>query len=281
MKKFSILSLLFMTACFNPQKSTVMITTSAGNSGGSGSVINSYDTYSLILTNAHICKAVRNGGIVSNADGDVADVVSYKVSELHDLCMIKVHSNMHAETVISTTIPSTLDPVTVLGHPHLLPIMKMTGNYGDKKVIEVMYGTRECTAAELVDPNTSFFCTLFHKIPLIRAFESSVISALISPGSSGSAVYNNNNEIVGVVFAGGGDPSYGFIVPLEYVYNFVYNELPGLKNNIVDPMILFVNDNSDKPSIADIRTYCSITPNDKVCLRLDDYVDPTALIYHR
>jgi hypothetical protein len=49
-----------------------------------------------------------------------------------------------------------------------------------------------------------------------------VVSNLIQPGSSGSGVFNQQGELIGVVFAGASrDFSFGFIVPQEYVLDFV------------------------------------------------------------
>lgn len=42
------------------------------------------------------------------------------------------------------------------------------------------------------------------------------------PGSSGSMVLNENNELSGLVFAGlGRDISYALIVPTEYIIDFL------------------------------------------------------------
>jgi hypothetical protein len=56
-----------------------------------------------------------------------------------------------------------------------------------------------------------------------------LVTATISPGSSGSAVYNSDMELSGVVFAGSGDLGYAWTVPYEYVRGFLLKESKHIK----------------------------------------------------
>ena len=58
--------------------SSVSIFNIAMNSGGSGVVVSSSDAQSVILTNAHICKVIQNGGIVQFENRETHNIVSFK-----------------------------------------------------------------------------------------------------------------------------------------------------------------------------------------------------------
>jgi hypothetical protein len=92
----------------------------------------------------------------------------------------------------------------------------------------VMTGYRDCTPDEATNPATGLFCAIIGKLPVVRRFDARLVSNLIQPGSSGSGVFNHEGELSGVIFAGTGDFSYGFIVPYEYVANFLNTEIDTL-----------------------------------------------------
>ena len=57
---------------------SVMITRYDGRSGGSGVILSSSKNSSKILTNAHVCEVVANGGIV-RSDYEKGIVKNYKI----------------------------------------------------------------------------------------------------------------------------------------------------------------------------------------------------------
>ena len=62
-------------------------------------------------------------------------------------------------------------------------------------------------------------------MPILKTYDSQHTSALVLPGNSGSAVFNSDGEIAGLVFASGSrELHYGIIVPHEYVKFFVEHE---------------------------------------------------------
>lgn len=206
---------------------TAMITNFKGNSGGTGVVLRSGPYVSTVLTNAHVCQVVKYGGLVST-DTKQGSVTSYKVSEVHDLCIINTNVNLGAKTEVAEEAPELYSPAVVSGHPQLLPTVITKGTFSGKEIIDIMTGMRECTKEDL-ENGLGILCVFLGGIPVIKTYQSQVISATIQPGSSGSAVYNTEGKIAGLVFAGAGQLSYGHIVPLEYVRNFLENELPALQ----------------------------------------------------
>lgn len=204
---------------------TVMITNIAKNSGGSGVVLLSTSTESLVLTNGHVCAVVKFGGIVTSSSGIPAFVTHYKISKAHDLCLISVSSDLQARTSLAYSPPKKYDRAAISGHPRLLPNIVTFGHFSDKRIVQVMMGARDCTSEEYTNPDTALFCLLAGKMPIVRTFEAIVVSATIQPGSSGSGVFNSEHRLSALVFAGSGDLGYAMAVPYEYLDFFVNQEL--------------------------------------------------------
>jgi S1-C subfamily serine protease len=258
-------------------RTTAMITRLDGKSGGTGVIISSSSTESKVLTNAHVCGVVVHGGIVTT-DTKRSFVSSYQVSKLHDLCLITVNSDLGLNTTVAKTSPTLYGLAIVSGHPSLLPTLITKGIFSHKDIITVMTGMKPCTSEDLAGPN-AILCLLVGGIPIIHSYEAQVTSATIMPGSSGSAVFNSSGEIAGLIFAGSGALSYGWLVPQEYVYNFIKNEV--LTINSVKPILdvtVSLQENSSKNRLKQaclrvrmgletdevIKSYCSIAALDLI-----------------
>lgn len=263
------LVLLVLTGCVNTKSSpetvanaTVMITNLQRNSGGSGTILHSYDDQSFILTNAHVCRVARNGGFVITDSMLAFAVVSYVTSQKHDLCLIRVAANLHVDTNIAGKEPKRYDSAIISGHPHLLPTILTYGHFSGKHVVSVMIGYRDCTLEEINDPQVGIFCLMSGKLPDIRNYEAIVVSATIMPGSSGSAIYNSKGEISALVFAGQGDLGYAEAVPYEYISYFLSDELPNLTVQIPNSSVDFLARNmSSKNYAEEIADVCDQTNN--------------------
>jgi len=262
MKKLLLLLVLTSACATNLPRYTVMITNLAQNSGGSGTILENGPTGSTVLTNRHVCELIKVGGVVDSDQGN-AFVVSYKMSEVHDLCLLRVASDLGHSTSVAYNVPVPYEKVYVSGHPHLLPTIMTEGHLSGKRVIQVMIGSRECTANELMDPATAFFCAIVGKMPVVRSFESIAVSNIIQPGSSGSGVYNTSGLVTAVIFAGDGDMAFGYAVPIEYVYNFVTTEAEKLPFLKVNPTLAFgPSDQSRKEFIEKATKACVESPPD-------------------
>lgn len=282
MKKLAIIG-LFLSACApNLPSTTVMITNLAGNSGGSGTIISTSPIESEVLTNGHVCGVVKNGGLVSgrNRGGFVA---GYRVSAVHDLCVLTVASDLGNSASLSKWTPSTFDAAYVSGHPHLMPTIVTGGHLSEKRVIGVLTGVRDCTEAERADPTVGFLCMLLGKLPIIKEYEAVAISPTIQPGSSGSGVYTEGGRIQAVVFAGEGDFGYGYAVPFEYVYNFLNNEVKTIPVTRPDLTMKFAEESpSRSKSLKQIREVCKKAPNveaEQFCKRITNAAELSDLIY--
>ena len=230
---------------------SVMITRYDGRSGGSGVIISSDKNSSQVLTNAHVCGVIKNGGIV-RSDFSKGIVKSYKVSQVHDLCMITTNNNFKINTVLASEAPDLYEDAIVAGHPHLLPTIVTRGHFSQKELITILIGTRPCTPEDLSKPENSTFCAFFNAIPIIKTYEAQVISSTIMPGSSGSPVFNNKGEISGLVFAGSGDFGYAMIVPFEYISNFFEYELHSLQSIVPNDFVSTADESTEKTSWSKI-----------------------------
>ena len=201
--------------------SSVMITNVAKTSGGTGIILESSETMSKVLTNSHVCHVVEKGGLVTGVYGTFL-VSSYKRSKSHDLCLITVEGNLKASTKIADKAPvSYYENALISGHPALMPNVVTSGHFSGRKVITVMKGMKPCTPADLEDPGKAIICMLAGGIPIAERYDSTLVTATIMAGSSGSGVYNSNKELAGVVFAGSGNLSYAWTVPYESMINFI------------------------------------------------------------
>lgn len=234
----AVVSILLLSACATmapPVKSndvhlnSVKVTNIKGDHGGTGIILTSSDENSYVLTNAHVCGVVENGGMVSGNAGNFL-VSGYKKSEHHDLCMIQVAANLGYNTVVASRPPNLYgEAATISGHPALYPNVISKGEYSGKDIIVILVGFKPCTEDQIQDPNSALFCALLGGIPILKQYQSTLVSATIMPGSSGSGVYNSNNELSGVVFAGAGNLGYAWTVPYEDMKNFLNEEHRTLK----------------------------------------------------
>lgn len=200
---------------------SVKITNLTGNSGGSGTVMYSGLYESVVLTNAHVCGLAKHGALVHSNAGFSTPVVSYRLYTKHDLCFITVFADLRTHVDLAEHPPILDTPIMVSGYPHLNPLTRTYGNLSGKTIIQVVTGSRACTDADRANPDTSFFCAFLGSVPLIKLYDSMALSATISPGSSGSPVFDIDSHLVAVIFAGSGDFSTGFAVPYEYIADFV------------------------------------------------------------
>lgn len=200
---------------------TVMIYNLNMDRGGTGSVFRSYNNASHILTNEHVCDLTVNGGYVVK-EGRRYLVTHYKKFSLHDLCLVRVAKDFGISLEVAPSLERIPNAVYVSGHPNLLPHIATKGHLTDRMEIDLLKEVKPCTPEDF--QTNAKECFFFGGIPVIEKVDSQVISNIIKPGNSGSAVFNLKGEIVGLVFAGAGrDFSYGFIVPQIYLYYFLQN----------------------------------------------------------
>ncbi len=206
----------------HPSSYTVMITNMAGTGGGSGVIVSNSSSESVVLSNKHVCDgALKKGGKIRLVSGEEHLVTGYITDVEHDLCALTVAADLKNSIAIADEAPKTYSEGTITGHPALMPNIITKGHFGGREIISLVVGIRKCKDSDMENPQLAPFCSFFGVVPIIRSYESQVVSATIMGGSSGSAVLNEQGELSGLVFAGNARGlSYAYIVPFEAVKNF-------------------------------------------------------------
>lgn len=253
----------------NLHDSSVMITNRKMNSGGTGIILHSTKHKSEVLTNNHVCKVVKDGGLVVTNFGTF-QAASTKSSAVSDLCVLSVLDDLYLNTKVSKNSPAEYADVKISGHPALMPNIVSKGHLSGRAIIPVLTEMRPCTDQDAQD--NPLLCAFFGGVPVVKFYESVLTSATIMPGSSGSGVYNSANNLVGVVFAGNSNFGYSWTVPYEQVKLFLDKELQTLPEvNISQEMSLGQAQVESKDMILQAYEKCSnptnVTDNDvkKVC----------------
>jgi S1-C subfamily serine protease len=204
-------------------KTSVMVTDFNKTTGGTGVILKSSKHESIILTNKHVCGLIEHGGIITTSNRDEVVIDEYKKYPLHDLCLIKVKRDLGINTSIAKSSILDFEKAFISGHPALLPHVLTTGNFSKYMSINIMVATSKCDKTEY--GINKEYCEIYHSKPIFQTFSTQLVTGTILPGSSGSAVFNDNGEISGLVFAGNADGlSYAFIVPLPYISDFIESE---------------------------------------------------------
>lgn len=238
----------------NPLHNTsVKITNREMNHGGTGIILKSSSNKSEVLTNAHVCEVVKEGGVVITETGKY-QVNSTKISQVSDLCILTVLSDLYYSTKLAAKTPQMYDEIAVVGHPALMPNIISKGHLSGKDILQVMTGIKPCTEEDMAE--NPLVCVFIGGIPVVKSFESRLVSSTIMPGSSGSGVYNTNNELIGVVFAGQGDFGYGWTVPYEQVKNFLETEQSTL-TDVLSKQEISLNKTDQQAKLKEAIAKCS------------------------
>lgn len=273
-KKYSLFVAVFLASFtltklfYNPNptditKNAVMVVNKAMNHGGTGIIYESSSKGSYILTNKHVCDAIKNGGVVRTSNAQY-QIQSFQESSVSDLCLAYVPANLKQQTKLASKEPNTFSPAKVSGHPALMPTVISTGHFSERSIIQVFTGMTQCTDSQQQDPNTALLCAFFGGLPIIKSYESVLVSATIMPGSSGSGVYNSSNELSGVVFAGQGEFAYGWTVPYDQVAAFLNNESQKGSFEKIDQTINMFDKGNDNKNLHEVLKKCVTATDIKI-----------------
>lgn len=226
-----------------------MIQDSYTSGGGTGFAIKAPSGISYILTNDHVCGVSSDGRTVLVSGTN--DVVMRRQIIAHDpnsdLCLIEGIPGVEGLSV-AWSGPSIGDTLTVVGHPHLMPMHVSQGELTGSKDVTVMLGPISVVdpktgKEELIDPKKGgipasectmpkntiadvemdlMFVVLKVKLCLATVKDAYITGVTIFPGNSGSPVVNFWGNVEGVAFAGN-DTNWGLMVPIQDVKAFLKN----------------------------------------------------------
>lgn len=261
---FTISSLFYNYNSTDITKNSVMVVNKAMNSGGTGIILKSSKDGSYVLTNSHVCRLIKKAGGLVRTATSTYQAESILESKVSDLCLVYVPANLKQNTKLANHEPETFSAAKVSGHPALMPTSITTGHFSERSIIQVMSGIRPCTEQEAGDPDTAMVCMFFNGIPVVKSFESVLVTATIMPGSSGSGVYNSKDELSGVVFAGAGDFGYAWTVPYDQVNAFLNVEAKEGLFEDLDQTVQMFNKKDDSKTIREILQQCQKVEDPKI-----------------
>lgn len=203
-------------------KVAVMITGDTMRSGGTGVILDSRPGYSRILTNKHVCELIQVGGKVTTDEGKSYPINGFQVYKKHDLCIVSIFKDLGINIKVAKEAPAPYSASVVVGHPALLPTIITSGHFSQIRAIRLVVGMAPCDGSEQGDEAMS--CIFNGGKPVVVEYQAQVTSSTIMPGSSGSAVFNAQGELAGLIFAGMSGLSYGMLVPWEYLNDFLKNQ---------------------------------------------------------
>lgn len=197
--------------------------------GGSGAIIETTQTTSLILTNGHVCDVIINGGFVllsKNATQKEEYLIqSYQKYSKHDLCIVRTAQPIGKPFHIAHREPRYMEKAKAIGHPSLNPTTVTEGYFSGRKYVQIFTEIKACTEKDLENEELRELCIFLGGVPVFKSYDTQYVTTLIMPGSSGSPVLNSDNNLSNVVFAGSQELSFAYTVPYEYVQDFL-NNLP-------------------------------------------------------
>lgn len=209
------------------QSVTVMITDPGKNGGGTGVIFRSGVTQSIVLTNSHVCDGLETGGLVTTSTGEYP-IEQFKRSKVHDICLVQVIADLKYQTILAEKPAAFGEKLRVSGHPYLLPAVTTEGFSSKNLDVTLLVGVEKCTEKEFEEH--PFLCGWFGGMPILKTYNAQNTSLMIAPGNSGSGVFNERGQLVGLVFAGvGRGLSPGLIVPGQYINLFIKEEIKNLK----------------------------------------------------
>lgn len=191
------------------------------NSGGTGFAVRVGDKV-YTMSNAHVCSVSKRGYMVARKGGQDQFLQILAVSENSDLCLLQRlpgYTGLELADEVSMFEGSYL-----VGHPLLMPISVSAGWVRARGTFPIDYCNSKKNGERLpriIRPQEQAEDILGLLTADCVKLRSSIITNHDSkPGNSGSAVINDQAEVVGVLFAGDGQGT-SLMVPLNEIKAFV------------------------------------------------------------
>lgn len=194
-----ILLLLSITGCKQSASvrngNIIKLVTAEGNSGGTGFEVVAPSGKVYTLTNKHMCEDNATNAVVGDRTIPLRVI---EVAKDTDLCLLEPLIGKTGLHVSNTPVVSD-DNLDVYGYGMLQDLTHTKGAY-----VGVTTGAIEDALIDMGVTDVGY------------------MTAIILPGNSGSPVFNNDGDVIGVAFAVA--PSFNnrcFFIPLKSLQNFL------------------------------------------------------------
>jgi S1-C subfamily serine protease len=205
---------------------TVLIHNSKGG-GATGFIARGKSGHKYIITNGHVCGLAEDGKLFVIYKDDEYVLKVRKVYQLNDLCAIDAPESAGLAVNIATSYKHG-EEAFAIGHPLLEPTTVTLGELSGEVTTHIMVGQnldpKDCSGPtyELIDLSDNPFAVFFGVSNIcVRNLPAEASSIIILPGNSGSAVVNNFGSVIGVAFAANESGTRSYVVPLEYLKDFL------------------------------------------------------------
>ena len=189
--------------------------------GGTGFAVKAPSGNTYILTNDHVCGVSKDGEHVM-VETESGAYISRRIlsrSDFTDLCLVEAIPGVEGMSLGSD--PSPGDTLYVVGHPSLLPLTMIRGEYIGREDVDIIKGVisakgpdgvsievpgaKQCQGEKnVIEENDvqSFFGAYHVTFCLNVTRAAYTTNAQIQPGSSGSPIFSFFGNVNGVIFAG-------------------------------------------------------------------------------
>lgn len=185
----------------------------------------------MILSNAHVCESIKENVLRAWQGRKYWDLPILEISDKTDLCLIK---GIPGQPVLALGAPaSSLDKITIIGHPWLMPVTPSQGWVIDRKTIDIATSKTEQECTGYMYEWKDYMTWLGPQKICFRSIESVRTNVRMFPGNSGSPIVNSQGQVVGVAFAINSFFRTSYYIPIYDVYAFVkkYEVLTDLEEN--------------------------------------------------
>lgn len=194
-------------------QSVVRITNESESSGGTGFIVQTASGKRLTLTNWHVCGSESHKWAYRANEFSQVKLRVIASDPLFDLCVLEPAAG--PAVVVSRNSPTPHNTLYVVGHPLLKEASATHGSViGPVKVDLTMPFNTVCP-----DGFTLIFG--FQGAGCAGSFDLIDTTVQVFPGSSGSPVINEYQELVGVINGVDGRTGWGMMVRLEDVKTFL------------------------------------------------------------
>ena len=184
-----------------------------GNGWGTAFAV-TYGDKNFLVTNAHVCDISDNDKMYADVGGGRVEVPIIAKSKSHDLCLIGAFSGVEPLEISERNELESGEEVYTAGFPAMPYMYMASGEY--QGVLDLPMGEPLTTPEECTSKGGTVATAIFFQVCVtVKPF---IMTHMISDGgSSGSPIFDQNGEVVGVLSIGVG--RIGFIggVPVEYL----------------------------------------------------------------